>query len=339
MSLNLLIPSAGMRYMHIKLFKESQGVNRLVTTEINENAPGIFSADACYRVPRAISPDYPDAIMKICHLESINAIAPLLDLDIAVFSGNREKFEQEGIQILLSPSETIDITLDKLATAEFLSSHGLPSPETIKASEWGSPGKRMKLPVLIKPRFPSKRSAKGYDISVIKDEEGIKTILEGLGSGADNYVFQEYLTGTELTVDFFCNQPGSLISAVPGERLNALSKAFSKNGGAISEGKIFHDEGIQKLVEILTQNMRFFGTGNFQAYRSEKGEIRITEINPRMTGATVMTNASGRNFFQWSVDLLLGKEIIPPLEDYREIRMTSWMHPIFFEENTIKEIE
>jgi len=32
------------------------------------------------------------------------------------------------------------------------------------------------------------------------------------------------------------------------------------------------------------------------------------------------------------------KDIQPPAQDYREIRMSSYMQPIFFEENKIKEI-
>lgn len=338
MPFNILIPSAGMRYMHIKLFKESQGVDRVVTTEINDAAPGIFSADVCYRAPRAGSPQYPDAIMRICQAEKINAIVPLLDLDIAIFSDFREKFEEKGIQILLSPKETVAIAMDKLATADFLLKNRLPAPRTVKASEWTARAEKIEFPVLIKPRFPSKRSAKGYDISVLSDQKELDALLTKLGPAAEDYVFQEYLTGAELTVDFFCGGDGALISAVPGERISALSRAFSKNGGAISQGKVFHDKVIQEMVERLTSRLRFFGPGNFQAYRSPGGQVGITEINPRMTGATVMTNASGRPFFQWSVDLLLGKPILPPKEDYRDVRMTSWMHPVFFEETDIREI-
>ena len=60
------------------------------------------------------------------------------------------------------------------------------------------------------------------------------------------------------------------------------------------------------MAKRLVEHLTFFGPGNFQAYRLESGEIIITEINPRMTGATVMTTASGMNFFQWSVDLIAG---------------------------------
>ena len=339
MSFNLLIPSAGMRYMHIKLFKESRGVDRVVTTEIKDVAPGIFSADVCYRVPPAISREYPDVIMNICEIENINAIVPLLDLDIAVFSEIRERFEERGIRLLLSPKKTIDIAMDKLTTANFLLENGLPAPITIKASDWERNLEKIDPPLIIKPRFPSKRSEKGYDISIISDNDGIKSFLDSVGDNASDYVFQEYLVGTGLTVDFFCDKSGKLISAVPGERLVALSKVFSKSGGGImSEGKIIHDEEIQQIVRKLTNKMHFYGTGNFQAYRLPTGDIKIIEINPRMVGATVMTNASGRPFFQWSIDLLIGKEIDSPNEDYREVRMTSWIHPIFFEDNKIIEI-
>ena len=67
--------------------------------------------------------------MKICEAEKIHAIAPLLDLDIAIFSDIRERFESKGIQILLSPKETIDIAMDKLDTANFLQEISCPPPQ------------------------------------------------------------------------------------------------------------------------------------------------------------------------------------------------------------------
>ena len=90
----------------------------------------------CYRVPATISAEYPETILKICKKEAINAIIPLLDLDISVFCSNREMFEREGIKLLLSPDASIDIALDKLATARFLDKLGLPCPRTIIASDW-----------------------------------------------------------------------------------------------------------------------------------------------------------------------------------------------------------
>ena len=210
--MNILMPSAGRRYLHLKYIKESEGVERLVTTEISENAPGIFSADICYRVPRAASPGFLDAILKICEIENIGAIILMLDLDIEIFSDNRRLFEEKGIKLLLSPKETIDIALDKLRTAQVLEEAGIDAPKTFRADEWEAKRETMGFPVLIKPRFPSKRAAGAYIISVLETEQAVKNILAQLGDHAKDYVFQEYLSGTELTVDFFCDQNGDLIS-------------------------------------------------------------------------------------------------------------------------------
>jgi carbamoyl-phosphate synthase large subunit len=329
------MPSAGRRFLHLKYIKECEGVDRLITTEISDKAPGIFSADACYRVPRATSPDFINAILLICEKENIDAIILMLDLDIDIFSTNRQIFEERNIKLLLSPKSTIDIALDKLKTAETLMNADIPVPDTFKASEWAEKKHLAKFPILIKPRFPSKRAAGGYIIKTLETTEAVEQMLEELGDSAQDYVLQEFLCGTELTVDFFCDKDGKLIAVIPGERLGAMSRAFSQNGGAISEGRVFHSEEIDEMTRKLTETITFFGPSNFQAYRLESGDIKVTEINPRVTGATVMTKASGHDLFQWSVDLLQGKETRKPQNDFKDIQMVSWTHPIFFENSHI----
>jgi carbamoyl-phosphate synthase large subunit len=336
--MNVLIPSAGKRYLHIKYIKDAVGVDKVVTTEINPLAPGIHAADLCYKVPLAADPKYLDVIRDICRKEKIDVIIPLLDLDIVTFSEARESFEKEGVRFLLSPNETIDLAMDKLATFNFLDQHGLPTPASIIATEWEKAARQLKFPVIIKPRFPSKRMAGGYIIQSFQNIAEVTDAHPIFAGKEDQYIFQEFLTGTELTVDFFCDANGKLVSAVPGERLSALTKAFSKDGGAINMGKIFHSDYVEGLVRKATENLRFFGPANFQAYRNQDGEVKITEINPRFTGATVMTRASGRDFFQWSIDLLLGKEVKEPTEDFKDVYMSSWLNPIFFEEPPVLSI-
>ena len=329
--MNILVPSAGKRFLHIQYLKESVGAERVITTELSPLAPGLHAADRGYQVPPITHPDYLDTVWKICRRENIGMIVPLMDNDIEVFSNARERFEAAGMRILLSPRETVNLALDKYATARFFLENDLPAPATILASEWRKLGAEMALPVLIKPRYPARRAQKGYDIQVIHSQAELKEVLQAIEGREENYVFQELLSGTELTIDFFCDAEGQLVSVVPGERLSALSTAFSKNGGAINMGKVFHDAHLEALVRKATQALRFFGPSNFQGYRAADGTVKFTEINPRFTGATVMTRGAGRDFFQWSVDLILGKPVLPPQEDFRDVYMTMWMAPIFFE--------
>ncbi|MDO9546734.1 MAG: ATP-grasp domain-containing protein [Pelolinea sp.] len=332
--MNILIPSAGRRYLHIKYTRECEGVGKVITTDIDFLSPGIHAADKCYRVPLSTDPKYLDTILEICKKEDINFIIPLLDLDILLFSRNRTKFEKEGIGFLLSPESTIEMALDKLSTAQFLSENGLPGPVTMLPISWS--GKNMPYPILIKPRFPALRVQKGYDITVIRNDDDMKKVKTQITGIEDNYVFQEYLTGTELSIDFFCQANGDYVMAIPAERISALTTAFSKNGGTMDKGLTFHDENIDNLVKKATVSTKFFGPANFGGYRSENGKVQFTEINARFTGgATLAVKGSGIDLFQWSVYLLSGKEIIPPENGFEEIVMTSYVEPIFFKKDSI----
>ena len=96
------MPSAGRRYKHIKLFKECEQVEKVITTDIDYLSSGIHAADKCYRVPRTNDPNYIPALIRICQKENIDVVIPLLDLDILLFSRKRELFENEGIRLLIS---------------------------------------------------------------------------------------------------------------------------------------------------------------------------------------------------------------------------------------------
>jgi len=337
--MNILMPSAGRRFKHIRLFKQCAEVEKVISTDIDYLSSGIHAADKCYKVPKTTDPDYIPSLKKICKVEKIDVIIPLLDLDILLLSRKREEFEEKGIKFLLSSKETIEIALDKLKTANFLGQHGLPTPKTILASEWEN--HKIDYPIIIKPRFPALRVEEGYDISVIRNNNEINKIFKKINDVEENYVFQEYLTGMELTIDFFCQNNGEFVLAVPANRISALTTAFSKNGGTMDKGYTFFDEEIENLVKKATKVMDFCGPANFGGFRTRNEKTFFTEINARLTGgATLSVLGSGINLFQWSVDLLSGKRIIPPQNGFNETVMTSYVEPVFFprDENLFEEI-
>jgi carbamoyl-phosphate synthase large subunit len=220
--------------------------------------------------------------------------------------------------------------MDKLATYKTLDRIGLPCALTFEIAEWEDATRTVSFPLILKPRCADLKAVTDYKIRKIGCMEELKEAIRGMEGKENQYVVQEYLEGTELTIDFFCDRDGKVISVVPGERLSALSKAFSEDGGAIDQGRTFHDPQIEQLVCNAAQSIRYFGPANFQGYRTKNGIFKFTENNPRFTGASVMTRAAGRDFFQWSIDLISGKKISLPKEDFRDINMSSWLSPIFF---------
>ncbi len=305
---------------------------------LNPLAPAIHAADACYRAPRIKDPEYLPAILRLCDRENINLIIPLMDLDIVTFSRNRQIFEKKGVQFLLHPPETIETSMDKLATFDLLEKNGLPTPMTFLSGQWEEAVRRCGFPLMVKARYADMKASGDYWMRRLQSQKELKEALGQISGKEDRYVLQEYLGGTEITVDFFCNPQGEVVSVVPGLRLSALSKAFSQDGGAIDQGRTFHDPGIDALVAKLARATRFWGAANFQGYLDPEKEIKIVEINPRFSGATVMTRGAGHDYFQWSIDLASGKGVPHPVPEFRDTCMASWLSPIFFPEAKIPPI-
>ncbi len=329
--MNILMPSSGRRYLHIKYFRECEGVDKVITTDIDIYSPGIHAADKCYSVPKVSEDGYLPAILEICKNEKIDVIIPLLDTDILLFSRNREMFESEGIRLLISSKEMIEVAMDKLSTANFFADHGISSPKTILPNNYDAGA--IDFPILIKPRFPSLRVRSGYEISILRNANDLKKILKKIEGYEENYVLQEFLTGEELSIDFFCDQDGNYVIDVPAYRKSALTTAFSKNGGTMDKGKTFHSEKITDYVKKTASLMKIYGPANFGGYELENGEIKITEINARLTGgATLIVKGSGIDLFQWSVDLLRGKKVKLPKNGFEEVYMTSYVMPIIFKD-------
>ena len=74
--MRILIPTAGNRSLLISAFKNLSEVEKVVTTEIDEFAPGNFAAHKSYKVPRSLDPEYMDAIEALCIKEEIQIIFP-----------------------------------------------------------------------------------------------------------------------------------------------------------------------------------------------------------------------------------------------------------------------
>lgn len=327
--INVLIPSAGGRYLHILYVKRHPAVKKVITTEITPLAPGVYAASKCYKAPRSLDPKFIDFMLNLCTKEKINLIIPLMDLDTIVFSDNRHLFEEKQITLLLAPPETIEICKDKYKTQLSLKENNLPTPETILFSDMKETS--LHYPLLLKPRFLSMKNSPDYFLKLISNRKDLRYCEEKLKGKEEKFMLQEYLTGKEITIDFFVDRDNRVISVVPGERIQANAPAFSSHGGAIVRGKTFHSETFTNLILKVAKKFRFFGPSNLQGYSLDGKRIKFTEINPRFTGATVMTKAAGADFFKWSIDLVLNGEFTPQIGRFQEIYMTSWNKPLFID--------
>ena len=128
-----------------------------------------------------------------------------------------------------------------------------------------------------------------------------------------NYVkepmVQEFITGTEYSVDVFCDFDSRPITIVPRIRL-------AVRGGEIAKGVIVKDRDIINDVTRLLEKLKPSGHITVQCMKTDKG-VQYIEINPRFGGGAPMSIDAGADSCANLYRLLSG-EALDYNEDYTD---------------------
>ena len=252
-------------------------------------APGFQAADEGFLVPTAAGPDYVQALLDICRRQHVALVIPLIDWELATIAAARESFAAAGTRAVVSDLRVVEICRDKRRTFEFLKAAGLATPEIFTYEEAvGKP-----FPLFMKPRFGS--SAK--DVHTLPDREA----LEFYHPRAVESVIQEYVQGTEYTVDVYAGFDGAPRVAVPRQRLEV-------RGGEVSKARTVRHEGVMRdCIRLVEKMRRCAGVVTIQCFVDAAGAIKIIEMNPRFGGGVPLAIRAGANFPRWLIEEHLGR--------------------------------
>ena len=134
-----------------------------------------------------------------------------------------------------------------------------------------------------------------------KGSRGIKLIDEN----KDNYLYQEYLPGTECTIDVLSDMNANVLSVIP--RIRLQTKA-----GISTKGKIIKNKNIENHCREIANFLKLKGATCMQMKEDQNGDPKFIEINPRFGGGTYFTTLAGVNFVKIILDLIDGKEVTVP---------------------------
>ncbi|WP_082376446.1 ATP-grasp domain-containing protein [Nocardiopsis sp. NRRL B-16309] len=253
---------------------------RVVATDIDPAAPGLYLADRGHLVPRGDSEAFLPRMRALCESEGAVAIVPLVDEELLPVG----ELDGDGLSVMLPRPGFVASCLDKYVLMRELSAAGIGIPRTWSASD-PPPADVVADDAsggfVVKPR--SGRGSRGVQLVGALAE--VPAAVAASGYRADELIVQERVTGPEFTVSVVVWRDGGVQAVVPKEVL--LKRGVTKY--AVTR----HHAEVERTCRAVQSALRADGPFNVQLCLDAEGRPRVFEINPRFSSTAALTVAAG----------------------------------------------
>ena len=313
--MKILLTSVGRRSYLVKYFKEAVGVRGEVHVSNSNNlTPAFQLADKCVVSPLIHSDEYIPFLLNYCKQNDIEAIISLFDIDLPILSSNKKQFNEQGVQVIVSDPEVIEICNDKKKTQDFLNNCGLNSTLTyLNLEDVKSALNRgiLKFPLIIKPRWGmgsigvfEAKNALELEVFFNKTMEEIKTsyLKFEIKQEVEEYVLiQEKLSGQEYGLD--------IINDLDRNYKNTIVKIKHAMRAGETDCAEVVDNPILKMVgKKISENLRHIGNMDVDVFLINERPY-ILEMNARFGGGYPMSHIAGVNLPRAIISWLRNEDV------------------------------
>ena len=268
---------------------------RVVAGDINDQALTAQVADDFWSMPPS-QDNFLDEITSGLLDRQINMILPTRDGELLFWSKHAKYLEAEGIKVVISTPESVNICLDKLGFSLFGVENGF---SFIPASS--NLGDILSDSFVVKERFGSGSRSIGVNLSYDQAAAYASTL--------DQPIFQPYIYGKEFSVDAWVSSHHK----VKGLVLRYRDKVVN---GESQITRTFTNKEIESQVCEVIESLKLRGPVVLQAIQNSKGGMSIIECNARFGGASTAGIAAGVNSLYWSLLEAQGNNV----DDYPFLR-------------------
>jgi carbamoyl-phosphate synthase large subunit len=258
----------------------------------------------CDIFEKAVPTDHPDYINWLCEIigkHSVDMIIPGIESDLFKWDEERERLQATGVFPLLNNTELIGLCKDKWSFYQELVKHNadIAIPTVIQGDFSTFP-----TPFLLKPRrgFGSKgivRINTEKEFEAHKGKLGKDCIMQPIiGTEDEEFTVSAFFDTSSQLIDFF-----------------ALKRKLSGDGFT-AQAQVVNFEFEEHLLSLAAA-FKPVGPTNFQ-FRIDRGQVKLLEINPRISSATSIRSGFGYNESVMSVNYFLNG-IVPEKMDKAEV--------------------
>lgn len=155
--MNILLTSVGRRSYLVEYLKKAlAGAGEVHISNSSNITPAFLCADHSTMTPLIYSDEYIPFLLDYCEKHSINAIIPLLDMDLPMLAQHRKEFTDIGTTLIVSDIDVIRTCNDKWVAYQFLRENGFNTPQTwfdLAGCEEACFTETATFPLIIKPRW------------------------------------------------------------------------------------------------------------------------------------------------------------------------------------------
>ena len=309
-------------YGILRSLKMSGPKLRLIGTSIygDSVAPGF--CDIFEQAPPTNDFGYIEWLLNLIKKYQVDLLIPGIEIDMYKWSEYASDFEKCGAKALLNNLKLIQLCKDKWEFYKDLRSNGMACAiESTLCTDFNVLKDTFGLPFLLKPRcgFGSKGIVKvtGDEVFVIHQKNIGQILMAQPIIGNDE---EEFTTST------FCDGIGSFYACM------TLRRKLSKDGFTEKAEVVSSDEFIETISDLC---LRYhpIGPTNFQ-FRICRTEIKLLEINPRISSSTSIRAAFGYNESAMALDYFL-EQRTPSQPEIKRGKAVRYTEDFIFYENSI----
>ncbi len=282
--MNILLTSVGRRGYLVRYFKEALDADgRVFGVDSSPCAPGMVYCDRHAVLPRVDDDGYMDTLLDYCRKHRIDVVIPLLDPELELLAGAKQRFAEAGVLAVISPSQTVQTAYDKYLTYEFAVAHGLAVPQTfLRADEAldAIAGERVPWPLVVKPR----KGSASMNISYCRDKIQLAAAMET----CPEPMIQEFLKGDEYGYDLFGDADGRPISVY-------CKKKLAMRAGETDKAVSTNNPDLIAFGAMLLEQFNLIGPADVDVVVDKDGP-KLLEINPRFGGGYPCAHLAGAAF-------------------------------------------
>jgi carbamoyl-phosphate synthase large subunit len=260
---------------------------------------------------------YFEPLTKECLLDIIEKEKP--EGIIVQFGGQTainlaETLHKEGVKILGTSIESIDVAEDRDKFLKLLDDLNIPIPEGSTAFSYEEAkdiAARIGYPVLVRPSYV----LGGRAMEIVYNEKSLKEYMEmatGLASSAKHPILiDRYINGTEAEVDGICDGEEVLIPGI----FQHIERAGVHSGDSIA---VYPPHTLSQKVKDtiadytmrLAKALKTVGLFNIQFVIDQDEKVYVIEVNPRASRTIpVMSKITGIPMVNVATKLIMGQTL------------------------------